>query len=405
MKPNRSPATLGAVCLVVIVVTLLLAPGAWAGSKYRMLYKFTGGADGSQPTAGVILDGAGNLYGTTYYGGKIGGNWCGTNGCGVVYKLDRKGKETVLYTFTYVEGSALPYAGLIRDSAGTLYGTTKEGGSSYGSVFKLDKAGKFTLLYQFCSLSNCVDGWWPIGGLLRDSAGNLYGTTYYGGDNDWGVVFKLDPTAAETVLYSFSQEDGGGGYPYAGVLRDAAGNFYGTTAVFGGVFELDTSGTVTWLYGFSGFPAPTRFYAGVIRDAAGNVYGTSYEGGDMNCAQYGCGMVFELSPNGDGTWTETPLHSFTGQADGAYPTAGLIFDKKGNLYGTTQLGGASGYGVVFELTPSKNGQWTEKVLHAFNDHPGGEPVAGLVFDQAGHLYGTTQGDGTTTFGSVFKITP
>jgi len=185
--------------------------------------------------------------------------------------------------------------------------------------------------------------------LVRDSSGNLYGTTSSGGAYSYGTVFKLDSAGAWTDLHSFNGEDGV--FPQGGVLLDALGNLYG----------------VTW------------------------------QGGDD-----GCGVVFELDTNGSLNW----LHSFVyGSVDGMYPVAGLAFDPTGNLYGTTPKGGAYGYGVVFKLTLGVDSEWSERVLHAFVDHPGANPQAALILDAGGNLYGTTTGDGTTTFGSVFEITP
>ena len=182
-----------------------------------VLYSFTGGADGGDPQSGVIRDSAGNLYGTTFLGG--------TGNAGVVYKLDSAGHETVLYSFTFADGSQ-PTAGVIRDSAGNLYGTTELGGpASQGVVYKLDTTGNYTVLYSF---TGGADGGYPFAGVIRDSAGNLYGTTQYGGTAQQGVVYRLDTAGHETVLHSFT---GGadGSRPNAGVIRDSAGNLYGTT--------------------------------------------------------------------------------------------------------------------------------------------------------------------------------
>ena len=253
-----------------------------------MLYSFTG-SDGSEPFAGLIADSSGNLYGTTQSGGASGGH-------GVVFKLSPSGTETVLHTFTGGSDGGIPRAGLIADTGGNLYGTTAGGGASNaGTVFKLSPSGTETVLYSFTG----SDGSGPFAGLIADSSGNLYGTTQSGGaSGGHGVVFKLSPGGTETVLYSFT---GGsdGGTPRAGLIADSSGNLYGTTQ-FGG----------------------------------------------PGCGGVGCGVVFKLSPSG----TETVLYSFTG-SDGSGPFPGLIADSSGNLYGTTLSGGASGgHGVVFKLT-------------------------------------------------------
>jgi uncharacterized repeat protein (TIGR03803 family) len=302
-------------------------------------------------------DSAGNLYGTTSAGG--------TSNSGVVFKADKTG-ETVLHTFTGSPGDgAFPYGGLIEDSAGNLYGTTSAGGTANsGIVFKLDTTGKETVLYNF---TGGADGAFPYGGLIGDSAG-IYGTTSAGGitagacfPSGCGVVFKLDTAGKESVLYSFTGGPTDGAYPYAGLIRDSAGNFYGTTysggaGVCGGcgvVFKLDTTGTETVLYSFMGYPTDGAFpYAGLVRDSAGSLFGTTtYGGGSDN------GVVFEL----DTTGKETVLHTFTGGPDGAAPRARLIPDSAGYLYGTTYSGGVTGQacggealdscGVLFKLKP------------------------------------------------------
>jgi uncharacterized repeat protein (TIGR03803 family) len=298
-----------------------------------VLYSFTGGADGSGPSAGLIRNSAGNLYGTTSDGG--------TSGRGVVFKLDTTGTETVLYSFTGEADGGYPSAGLIQDSAGNLYGTTEYGGASNdGVVFKVDTSGTETVLHSFRG----GDGATPFAGLIRDSAGDLYGTTYVGGASGLGVVFKLNKTG-ETVLYSFTGGDGA--YPGAGLFRDSAGILYGTTLYgaldFGEVFMLDTTGAETVLHSFTGGTDGAYPYAVLIQGSAGNLYGTTYLGGTSNNA----GVVFKL----DTTGTETVLYSFTGGTDGGEPLAGVIQDSAGNLYGTTSGGGIDNHGVVFKLQP------------------------------------------------------
>jgi uncharacterized repeat protein (TIGR03803 family) len=251
---------------------------------------------------------------------------------------------------------------VIRDSVGNLYGTTGGGGTfGFGTVFKLDTSGKETVLYSF---TGGADGEFPEAGLVRDVAGNLYSTTIFGGtsgncNGGCGTVFKLDTTGKETVLYSF--RNGDGAYPNS-VIRDSAGNLYGTT--YGGgppsfcfgsgcgvVFKVDTTGKETVLYTFTGGADGANPYAGLVRDAKGNLYGTTSYGGDMAACKGGCGVVFKL----DKTGKETVLHRFMG-ADGASPYAGLVRDAKGNIYGTTFTGGdltcvvyVGGCGVVFKL--------------------------------------------------------
>jgi len=364
-----------------------------AGNE-TVLYSFTGGTDGGAPIAGVVRDSAGNLYGTA--GGGIVSACFG--GCGVVYKLDTTGRETVLYTFTGGADGANPSAGVTGDSAGNLYGTTSGGGlANAGVVYKLDKAGHETVLYSF---TGGADGGIPWTGVLRDSKGNLYGTASSGGTPCCaGVVFKVSASGQETVLYTFTGGTGGS-YPN-GVIRDSAGNLYGTTggggtANVGMVYMLDAAGQETVLYGFPG-PADGSYpYAGVIRDSAGNLYGTTVSGGPANA-----GVVYKLDARGH----ETVLYSFTGGADGggtggAGPWAGVIRDSAGNLYGTTGGGGQYNYGVVYKLDTVGH----ETVLHAFTGADGSEPN-GVILDSDGNLYATTffGGPAGGNAGVVYKL--
>jgi uncharacterized repeat protein (TIGR03803 family) len=333
---------------------------------------------------------------------------------------DKEDKERVLHNFNGNDGIE-PLAGLIFDAAGNLYGTTLYGGHSCGygdtcgTVFRLTPDGngewKEKVLYKF----NGGDGSHPLSSLIFDAAGNLYGTTWQGGAYGGGTVFRLAPgadgTCSEDVLYSFcypypSCPDGA--YPYASLTFDTAGNLYSTTwlggALGGGtVFQLAPGTGGKWtekvLHSFGKGEDGANPAASLILDAAGNLYGTTASGGTYTsgCGGYGCGTVFELMPVANGKWTEKVLHNFNDN-NGTGHTAGLIFDAAGNLYGTTDAGGAfvsgcGGYGcgTVFELTPAANGKWTEKLLHNFNDNSedGSNPFAGLIFDGSGNLYGTT----------------
>ena len=287
--------------------------------KETVLYSFTGGADGANPyNAGLVSDTAGNLYGTTYYGGSVA---CSPpTGCGVVFKVDPAGRETVLHSFTGGADGSNPNAGLVRDVAGNLYGTTGFGGSlaacntpyGCGVVFKVDPTGKETVLHSFAGYP--TDGASgatttfnnPFYGarLVRDAAGNLYATTPGGGASRDGTVFKLDAAGKETVLYSFT---GGadGGNPFAGLVRDTAGNLYGTAWTGGSgdcgadscgvVFKVDTNGKETVLHSFAYSSAGSAGPNDLIRDSAGNLYGTTAYGGSA-CGSFGCGVVFKLAP-------------------------------------------------------------------------------------------------------------
>ncbi len=400
-----------------------------------VLYSFQGSSDGSDPVAGLTRDATGNLYGTTQSGGAF--------GAGIVFKLDASGNETVLHNFQGGADGFGPISGVIRDAAGNLYGTTTDGGIDLlGTVYKIDASGNETQLYVF----NGSDGSGPMGGLIRDAAGNLYGTTGGGGAWGSGVVFKLDSAGNETVLYSFApQPIYARSGPTSGVVRDPAGNFYGTVlgggpAYLGYVYKLASNGVETTLLGFNGGHSGNSPAAGLVSDGAGNMYGTTRSGGAANAGvvysvgatgmdvvysfrgapdgnmpggglirdaagnfygvtgyggQQNFGAVYTMDPAGN----ESVLYSFTGGADGSGPWGNLARDAKGNLYGTTILG-AAGHGCVFKLDPS--GQ--ETVLYSFlGGTDGSGPYAGVIRDKAGNLYGTTAGGGSTGNGVLFKL--
>jgi len=279
--------------------------------------------------------------------------------------------------------------------------------------------------------ANGIDGYAPFASLIFDATGNLYGTTEVGGASGTGcggygcgTVFELSPSGGskwtETVLYSFTGGSDGQA-PEASLILDAAGNLYGTTVeggdFSGTVFELTPRNNRQWtevqLHVFNGEDGENPA-ASLIFDAAGNLYSTISGGGVNYCDGYGCGNVFELSPDGGGEWALTILHSFD-KRDGEDAQAGLAFDAAGNLYSTTYAGGTHDWGkgcdvlcggTVFQLAPGENGTWTETVLHSFNRvAPDGEfPLARLVFDTAGNLYGTTTAGGSYGGGTVFEIT-
>lgn len=390
-----------AVVPAVLLLTLMLAPHVFAAGHYRVLHRFTGGADGLGPS-GVIVDGEGNLYGMTSYGGAY--NY------GTVFVVPKGRGLKVLYSFRGGSDGAVPhpYAKPFRDSAGNLYGITYEGGAfNQGTIFKIDKTGKERVLYSF---TGGADGGYPTSNLIMDEGGNLYGTTTRGGTGTGlGVAFRLKPNPdgswSETVLHSFAGYDGDAAEPYAGLSRDKAGIFYGVTWQGGAygqgtVFQMDATGAENVLFSFSG-PDGAHAYKPPIFDADGNLYSTTAFGGDYSCPSPlgdGCGTVYKIDASGN----QTVLHAFTDGADGGFPVGNVVSDGAGNLYGTAQFGGAYGWGVVFKLT---HGTWTERVLHSFTGNPGSEPLAGPVFDLEGNLYGSTNGDNITTFGSVFEITP
>jgi uncharacterized repeat protein (TIGR03803 family) len=380
--------------------------------KETVLYSFTGSPDGASPWAGLIRDKAGNFYGTTHDGGDP--------GQGTVFELTANGKESVLYSFGGYPDAARPEAVLVRNATGDLFGTTTYYGGAFlwGAVFKVTKARKETVLYSF---TGGTDGGYPIGGLVQDKAGNLYGTTVDGGKGTGcyygcGTVFKVDTADEETVLYNFT---GGrdGASPGAGLVPDAEGNLYGTTyqggsstcnngsgSGCGTVFKVTKAGKEAVLYSFTGGTDGAYPYAGLIRDANCNLFGSTSQGGDLNCAPpYGCGTVFKLSKSGK----KTVLHAFTGGVDGGGPSS-LVRDAKGNLYGASG-GGTYSHGMVFKLDTTGK----ETVLYSFTGGTdGGGPVGPLVRDAAGNLYGTTSVGGAAGCGVygngcgvVFKLNP
>lgn len=390
---------------VALNVAAVLASGVVAvtpahAQTLTVLYSFKGATDGENPVASLVRDVSGNLYGTT------GCNYC-ASAHGSVFKVDPHGNETTLYSFSGGTDGGDPYGSLLLDGTGNLYGTTLGGGAYRGgTVFKLDAKGKETVLYDFRGYPS--DGAEPFAGLIRDSLGNFYGTTFDGGSSEGGTVFKLDPSGNETVLHTFAGFPADGEEPAAALVRDGAGNLYGTTfqgGAYGGgvVFKLDAAGVETILHNFTlGSPQ-----AALVQDAAGNLYGTAFYGGSESCSSGypGCGTVFKLSKT---TGNGNVLYSFLGTPDGSNPVSTLVRDAAANVYGTTFLGGVYHAGTVFKL--DKTGK--ETVLYSFTGGAdGANPEAGLVMDAAGNLYGTTYlGGDLSCFppygcGAVFKLAP
>jgi uncharacterized repeat protein (TIGR03803 family) len=433
------------VALALAFLTAVSA--AAAAAQESVLYRFRGGRDGGSPNGGLIADAKGVLYGTTEND--------------TVFALappaarETRWTETVLYTFRDSPDGIQPHAGLIADAKGVLYGTTAYGGDNgWGTVFALAPPGAGetrwteTVLYSF---RGGRDGSIPEAGLMADANGVLYGTTIAGGDTSCvnggcGTVFALAPPAAgetrwtETVLHRFrGRRDGLS--PHAGLIADANGVLYGTTELGGGntprcpdacgtVFALappatgETGWTETVLHRFRGRRDGSS-PSGLIADAKGVLYGTTYAGGGTSCFPRfppGCGTVFALSPPAAGgtRWTETVLHSFRGDPDGRNPSAGLIADAKGVLYGTTDTGGGVrrfGDGTVFALSPPAAGVtgWKETVLYSFRGvrRRDGSSPSGLIADAKGVLYGTTYAGGINSTscdrrygcGTVFALSP
>ena len=392
------------------VLPLLVLMPAQA-QTFSILHTFMG-AEGCNPLAGPTLDQGGNLYGTT--------SGCGP-GPGTVFKVTHVGRDWtlgVLYNFTDSNDVGNPWARVVFGPDGALYGTTSgRNGTIYGTVFSLRPPSSpcqsvscpwtHTLLYAFTDVNH---GRGPgYGDVVFDAAGNIYGTTIVGGPNGAGTVYKLTHSNGgwtESVLYSFSTSDGGGYFPYGGVVLDSAGNVYGTTDAGGAfglgiLFELTQSGS-SWTEttrhnfasgdGFNPFGAP-------IMDRQANLYGTATNGPGNQTG----GTVYELQPSGD-NWIYTVLAVLPALPGTAGPIAALTMDAAGNLYGTTQQGGSNGYGGVFKLTRSGS-NWTYTDLHDFNNQDGAYPYGSVAIDAHGNIYGTTFAGGGAGHGELWMITP
>jgi len=409
MHPFRRASFVVSPHLVAIVLTLLVVPTlAVQAQTLNVLHSFTGGGDGESPSAGLTMDRAGNLYGTAIYGGATGNgvvfklthsgsSWVlntlfsftggndggnpqarvifgadgslysttsagGFQGNGTVFNLRPQASacksalcpwtETVLYRFQGGNDGISPaYGDLTFDSTGNLYGTTVGGGlpscggDTCGIVFKLTRSGGSWTESVLYSFTGGNDGGNPFSGVVLDNAGDLYGTAFYGGASSLGTVYELIPSGGGWTEKTLTDFAAGGGSPVAGLTFDTQGNLFGTGFVGGTVFELMPAGG-NWNYSllttFDGFDGP---FGSLTFDGAGNFYGTNSTGG-----AYDQGFIFKGSPSGGG-WSISDLYDFTGGNDGAFPVSNVIFDSKGNLYGTAFLGGADGAGVVWELTP------------------------------------------------------
>jgi uncharacterized repeat protein (TIGR03803 family) len=443
MRKKKVSSGFGMLLAMFAAVLALASIGAAAQTE-TVLHSFSyNEKDGFHPVGSLIIDGAGNLYGTAGYGGSNASCYAEGEGCGSVFELTPVAgggwKEKPLHNFAGGKDGAYPWAGVIFDAGGNLYGTTVNGGeNNEGTVFELSPTGSGSWMAKILhSFGNGSDGFGPTGSLILDSAGNLYGTTQYGGaygagGANGGVVFELTPKTgggfSEKILHSFGHGHDGFS-PASNLIFDSAGNLYGTT-YYGGlsstncnpdvhvscgtVFELSPTGSGPWtesiLHSFGNYGTDGNFpYGGLIFDASGNLYGTTSAGGiSTTCdAAVGCGVVFELTPAVGGGWTEMLLHNFGGDAsDGSSPDASLIFDALGNLYGTTGGDGPYGGGTVFELTPAGGGVWTETLLHSFGHGKDGlYPEAGVIFDSSGNLYGATIEGGEYGNGVAFEVTP
>lgn len=417
---NRNIRMRSSWATLLAFIMVMVPPGVWAAGKYKVLYNFKGGWDGIGPT-GLILDPAGNLYGTTDVGG---GGGCTDEGCGTVFQLatsNGKWNEKVLVQFKNVRGD-FPDSGVIMDAKGNLYGTASGHGLGNGIVFKLTpgEKGKWSasVLHAFTGGN---DGQGPFGGLVRDRHGNLYGATvegggYYGscGRLGCGTVYELVPPRTrgaewtEKVLYRFKGGSDGGN-PAAALIFDGLGNLYGTTAIggdygWGTVFTLELDSHGKWtehvIHSFNDKTDGAEPDSALIFDRIGNLYGTTSGGPGFNL-----GTIFKLAPGSDG-WKESVLHIFPGGGSEGDPLGSVILDSAGNLYGTTSGEHSDSSGTVFKLAPGSHGAWTETILYTFTGgNDGAVPIAPLVMDSSGNLFGTAGGGGTFGWGVVFKIAP
>jgi uncharacterized repeat protein (TIGR03803 family) len=356
----------------MLLIGALIVPVGWTQSL-KVLYDFKGYSNDGGGPDGPLLKGRQGFYGTTYDNGSFGG--------GVLFLVDSKGNEAILHNFNAFSGDgAAPSGGLARDTKGNVYGTTIYGGSfGDGAVYELDAAGNYSIFYSFS------DAAYPQG-LINDSAGNLYGATLLGGTSNCGIVYRLDPTGNKTTLYNFPDC-----YTYGGtaLTRDSTGNLYGSGGIgtygWGTLIKISKKGAASVLYNFTGGPDGGYPAGGLLKDKFGNLYGTAWYGG-----AYEGGTLFKLDSAGN----FTVLHNFGLKPDGAYPLANLVQDSKGNLYSTTSAGGAYGwgsgmygYGTIFTMDTAGN----ETVLYSFTDGAdGSDPQWGVLRDSKGRLYGTSR---------------
>jgi len=417
--------------LLTLFLTLTLADGAWASSREKVLYRFKGGKDGTNPSSSLVLDASGNLYGTAAEGGEGFSN-C-NYGCGTVFELmpsaDGQWSLKTIYSFQGGTDGANPSGNLVFDGTGNLYGTTVGGGTvgncyyqpGCGTVFELSPSSDGNWMETpWCTGSGYPDGFRPSG-LVLDAAGNLYGTTSVNLGAGGATVYELSPPKqkggawTEQTLTTFGCC---GEAANAVLILDSHSHLFGTTqvqfgfcnATCGQVFELTRVGghwTGTSLYRFQGEGNGANPMAGLMIDGEGNLYGTTRQGGNN------FGVTFELKHKGQ-QWNSTLLYNFCSAdncSEGAHPRASLVFDKAGNLYGTTYDGGTGcdkgykGCGTVFKLTHSQSG-WQETVLHRFTDEPDwSKPAASVIIDSAGNIYGTTVSGGDLGIGTIFEIVP
>jgi uncharacterized repeat protein (TIGR03803 family) len=407
-QANAALAIMLTLVLLMLVITVTAQPAD--AQTFQVIHNFSGQGDGSIPLTGLTIDTSGNLYGTT---------GAGAAGHGTVFLLNHAGSAwlvNTLYAFAGGNDGSSPGGRVSIARDGTLYGATEFGGgcdsNGCGTVYRLvppaspPRTAQYrwteTVLYRF----NYSVGRIPSGDITFDHSGNIYGTTQQGGTNGDGVVYELSPSPGgwtETTLYAPADDNGAQG-PEGGVVFDNSGNLYGVLNSYspaGAVFQLSPTGsgwTTQILHVFSGSDGANPG-VGLIIDPSGNLYGATQGEGSG-----GGGTVFALTPT-QGGWTFNTLYSFQGEGPPYGPLYQLMMDSAGNLYGTTYLSGAYGYGSVFKLTPD-NGSWTHTSLHDFTGGSDGRyPVSNVIIDAHGNLYGTAAQGGAYGVGVIWEISP
>jgi uncharacterized repeat protein (TIGR03803 family) len=422
---RRKIAFCWSLALVISAATLLC--GSASSQSATVIHNFggpTGGGgsapiDGANPYAGLTFDSQGNLYGTTARGGGFG---CLVDGCGTLFQLQPQGggwRERILVLFG---DGGTPIAPVVLDQHGNIYGTffcTQDCFNRYGGVFELFRGANGTWKLSETDpfdTRGCATG---ACGVALDDAGHLYGVTQQAANSRYGEVFRTTHASLNWSTFALYDFTGGsdGANPSITLTFDSSSNIYGTTSAggangLGAVYKLTNTGqNFGWpesvLYSFQGGSDGTNPNGGVIFDAAGNLYGTTVNGGTA-----GVGTVFKLTPQQNGSWSESILYSFQGGTDASHPANPLTFDAAGNLYGVAG-GGTHGHGAVFKLVPAQ-GQWSESLFYSFTGGLDGDtPSGGVIFDSAGNLYGTTVYGGAYPTcsdepycgGVAYKITP
>ncbi|MBA3914921.1 MAG: hypothetical protein H0X25_13955 [Acidobacteriales bacterium] len=397
--------------LLLSAFIFLLSASSWAAST-KVIYSFAGDEDGEYPDTDLVLDKAGNIYGTTVLGGDF--------GSGTVFMLSRSGNgwsHTVLYDFTSGKDGGQPYKGVTLDAQGNLYGTTVTGGTGSceggcGVAYKLTNSSGVWTQTVLHSFTGGNDGSGPGNALTIDPAGNLFGMTPIGGAFGLGTIYQLHPRSdgsyAFRVIHQFAGGIEGSSASAGRLLLDQTGNLYGVTTV-GGIHESGMAFELVRspqgfqykdLYNFHGVPESGFPYSALVRDSTGHLYGTTYYAGANNL-----GSVYELTYHA-GIWQQDLLYSFTAGIDANSPIGNLVVGSTGKLYGASSEGGTATVGTIFQLSRDGNGQWTESVVYNFQGSPDAAlPYDGMVGDGQGNYYGATVRGGVADEGAIYQFTP